>query len=346
MELGERKLKILSIITSQYIKNGEPVGSKVIADSLDFSLSSATIRNEMAELEELGFLEKPHTSAGRIPSAKGFRLYINELMDLKPISDTERRKIYGNLSVKADNPEYLINYATRLLAGMTNFAVISTNPSNENAKVRYIEFVKTGSQTAMIIIMTSNGGVLNKTFRCDYNITPDILRIFHKVFNARFSGILLKDINADLIRKISIMLGDVSVILAPALRALVYTVKEALKTDVNLEGQTNLFFVPGFEINSAKRTIDFLNKKENFLKLINPNKNGVNVLIGLESEQPELIDSSIVLAKYNVKNKYAGVIGIVGPIRMDYAKIITKIDYLASAVGDILNDIMEINSED
>ena len=342
MDISERKLKILAAIVETYVKTGEPVGSKALCEALDCSVSSATIRNEMADLAEMGLLEQPHTSAGRIPSHAGYRLYIDKLMEQKPISEEEQRFIDGSLSASADDPEHLLEDASQILAELTRYAAVSTTPSDGEATVRHLQFVQTGRRTAMVVLLTSSGMLKNKIFRCDYDLSPDILRVFHKLLNEKIAGIPVASITPAYIQTLAASLGDMAMLLPSALIAVLEAAREVRETDVRLEGQYNLLFLPEFGMDNARRLMEFLNRREQLLHFLEGASNGTKVFVGPESERPELYDSSIVVTRYSMGGKTAGAIGIIGPTRMDYAKMIPKLEYLASAVGRLLNEIMDM----
>lgn len=341
MELGERKLKILAAIVDAYVRTGEPVGSKALCEALDFSVSSATIRNEMAELVELGLLEQPHTSAGRVPSHLGYRLYINRLMNRQSISEEEQRFIDGNLSASADDPEHLLEEASQVLADMTKYAAVTTTPSDEEATVRHLQFVQTGRRSAMVVLMTSSGIIKNRLFRCDYDLTPEVLRVFHRMLNEKLTGLPVASITPAFIQTMAVSMGELTMLMPSVLMAVLEAARESLEADVCMDGQTNLLFLPEFEADSARRILEFLNRRDAIVRLLNSQESGIQVLVGRESEQPELIDSSIVVARYTLGGKDAGAIGIVGPTRMNYAKIMAKLEYLASSVGQLLNEILD-----
>ena len=208
MELGARKLKILQAVIEAYIQTGEPVGSKALCELLDVSVSSATIRNEMASLSELGLLEQPHTSAGRIPTQFGYRLYINELMKPKPLSDEEMRYIDGYLSEYADDPDLLLEKAAEMLAEMTKYAAISTTPTNRDATIQRIQLVQTGPHTAMLVLTTSTGTVKSKLFRTNYLLNSDILRMFSNVLNEKMGSVHLLNVTPDFIKSTAFSIED------------------------------------------------------------------------------------------------------------------------------------------
>ena len=257
MELGARKLKILQAVIEAYIQTGEPVGSKALCELLDVSVSSATIRNEMASLSELGLLEQPHTSAGRIPTQFGYRLYINELMKPKPLSDEEMRYIDGYLSEYADDPDLLLEKAAEMLAEMTKYAAISTTPTNRDATIQRIQLVQTGPHTAMLVLTTSTGAVKSKLFRTNYLLNSDILRMFSNVLNEKMGSVHLLNVTPDFIKSTAFSIGELSLMMAPVFVALGQACREVLKTNVLLEGRTNLLYLPEYEVDSVKRLLQF-----------------------------------------------------------------------------------------
>lgn len=341
MELDARKLKILQAVIEAYIHTGEPVGSKALCELLDVSVSSATIRNEMASLSELGLLEQPHTSAGRIPSQLGYRLYINELMRPKPLSEEEMRYIDGYLSEYADDPDLLLEKAAEMLAGMTKYAAVSTTPTNRDATIKQIQLLQTGPHTAMLVLTTSTGAVKSKLFRADYLLNSDILRMFTRVLNEKMGDVHLLNVTPDFIKSTAFSIGELSLMMAPAFVALGQACREILKTNVLLEGQTNLLYLSEYEVDSVKRLLHFLERRSELAKLIGAQKEKVGVFIGGESNHPEMIDTSVVLARYSMGKSARGTLGVIGPTRMDYPKIVSNLQYLAQSVGGMLSEIMD-----
>ena len=342
MKPEERKLKILEAIIEIHVKTGEPVGSKILCDYLDFSVSSATIRNDMADLCELGLLEQLHTSSGRVPSNKGYRLYINKLMNKEDLSDNEKGLILSNLSTCRDDPEKLLSRASELLSEITNFAAISTTPPAFSDTVRKIEFVKVGKRSAMLIFMTSSGIVKNKLFRCDYDLTPELLKVFTSIINEKFAGINISSITPAFIQSIAVTFGEMTLLMPAVLNAILEAAEESMNINVRMEGQMNLLFLPEFDTADAKGIVGFLNRQKELVDLLFDNKNNsTNVLIGPEINKPELLGTSIIISPYNLFNKASGAIAIIGPIRMNYSKVITSLEYLSSSVGNILSEILD-----
>ncbi len=343
MDLAGRKAKILNAIVEIYVKTGEPVSSKAVCNALDISVSPATVRNDMSHLVDMGLLEQPHTSAGRIPSHLGYREYINNLkhQELSPISCYDRDFINSNLS-SAFDPEHLLEEASQVLADLTKFVAISTAPPGNNSIIRKIDFVQTGRHSVMMVIITSTGLIKNKLFRSDYEITSDILKIFYCIINEKFVGVPVSSITPEFIESSTTTLGELLPLLSPAFEALLETSREILGASINLDGQNNLLFLPNFDINGVRKIMDFLDRRDEIIKLILQNKSQkINVLIGLESERPELSDSSIIISRYTLRGKESGAIAIIGPTRMDYKKAITNLEYLTKTVGKLLSDILD-----
>lgn len=340
MELSSRQQKILAAVVEHYISTGEPAGSKMLCDSLDFTVSPATVRNEMSELAERGLLLQPHTSAGRIPSQKGYRVYVDRLMKRRPLSPEERRTIDSLLLSNAYDPQKLLEGVSRLLAGMTRFAAASTFPGGQGAAVRAVQFVQTSRRTAMAILITSAGTMKTRVFRCDYDVTPDILRVFFRTVNERLAGRPVEEITPALIQSLAASLGEMAILMSSALMAVLDAAQEALETDVCLNGQMNLLFCPEFEGSGARRVIDFLSREEELTRLI-LQSTGTKVLIGRETKRSELAESSVVACRYAISGRDAGAIAVIGPTRMNYAKLVSGMEYLADAVGRMLTELLD-----
>ena len=342
--LGERKLKILAAIIDIYVKTGEPVSSKALCNLPDFSFSSATIRNEMAELTELGYLEQPHTSAGRIPSHLGYRLYINQLMDKKNISTKSKKIIDNSLVEHCDNPENLLNEAANLLASLTNMAVIQAALFSKLDTIKELQFVQTGSHTGLVLLITSSGVVKNRFFRCNYTLSEEVLEECTKIFNSEFINIPLVNINENFIKKVADKYSEILSLINPILTSIFLAIKDIIKLDVKLEGQSNLLLFPDFDFNSIINISNFLNKGNNITNFITSlPDNNTKVVIGKETPFEQLSDSSIVITNYTVGGKTRGIIGTIGPVRMDYSDTIANLEYIASSISEILSGLLSFD---
>ena len=341
MELSERKKKILQAVVELYISTGEPVGSKALCDTLDFTVSSATVRNEMSDLAELGLLDQPHTSAGRIPSQRGYRVYIDQLMRRRSLTPQEKRVIDSLLMANSYDPEHLLNSVSRILAEMTRFAAVSTTPNGSEADIRAVQFVQTSRHTAMVILMTSAGTMKSRVFHCDFDLTPDILRVFFRVLNEKLVGMPVSGITPAFIQSMAASLGEMSLLMPSALMAVLDVARESMQVSLCMDGEMNLLFQPEMEPGNLRRVMDFLSRRQELSQLLFEPAGATRVLVGRETRRPELNDSSVVVSKYTVGGRDAGAIAIIGPTRMDYAKIISSLEYLSGSVGRMLTELMD-----
>ena len=340
MELSERKLKILAAIVNAYIQTGEPVGSKLLA--LDLGVSSATVRNEMADLVEMGFLEQPHTSAGRVPSQEGYRVFVDRLMGKSPLTAAEKRYFDSILLARVYDPQTLMNDVSRLLADWTRMAAVATTPSGGGADVRAVQFVQTSRRTAMIILISSAGTMKNRVFRCDFDITPQMMQVFFRVVNERVARKPVSSITPAFIQSLAASLGEIAMLMSSALMALLEVAQDSMEAKVFLNGQMNLLRYPEFENGGARRVMDFLERPHDFSRLMVQcgNSQCSRIILGRESKQPELTESGLVFSNYLVNGSTAGMIGVIGPMRMDYSKLVAGVDYLAAAAGKLLTELM------
>ena len=343
MELSLRKQKILAAVVEIYIAGGEPVGSKSVCDALDFNVSSATVRNELSELNELGLLEQPHTSAGRVPTQRGYRLYIDTLMRRQPISGEEKRVLDSMILPSAYDPEKLLDGVAKVLASMTKFAAVSTTPSSEGADIRAVQLVQTSRRTAMVILMTSAGTMKSRVFHCDFDLSPEILRIFFRMLNEKLVGLPVASVTPGYIQSLAASLGDMAMMMSSALMAVADVAQDSMHSDICLDGQVNLLFYPEIGQTGVKRILDFLARPMELSRLLAQQEGNIRVLIGQESKRPELSDSSVVVSKYAVGGHDAGAIAIIGPMRMNYSRVISNIEYLSGSVGRMLTELLDMD---
>jgi len=340
VDLNERKQKILAAIVEQYIETGEPVGSKGLLEKLGLALSSATIRNEMQELSAMGFLEQPHTSAGRIPSHTGYRYYVDNLMSKFELNPSQRRRIDADISTGEGDPERLLEKAGEVLADLTNCAAVSTMPKGESVSIKRIEIVPIGTRTAMIVLLTSGGVIRSRVCRLDYELNNSMLEIFYNVTSATLVGRPVCEVNAVMLQTLAASLGIEALAMLPLLATVADLSKDAEETEIMLEGQSNLLNHREFSSN-AYELMEFLNKAEPMNHLIAASKNELDVLIGKENLFRQLEKSSIILARYSIGEKEGGIIGLIGPTRIDYSRLIPSVKYLTNLVGRLLTQALE-----
>lgn len=341
MEPTQRKMKILEAVVESYIRSGEPVGSKFLCDMLDFNVSSATVRNDMAELASLGLLEQTHTSSGRIPTELGYRIYVDKLMKNVPLTKYEQAQIDDKLYFCADAPEHLLEGSAELLSKMTGFAAIAAAPPGDRAVIRRIRFVQTGGCTAMVILITSTGTVKTRLFRCEFVITPELLDLFEKTINENCCGQPVTGITPAFMQRSAVSLGEMSIMMSNVLLAVHDAATEAAATSVSIKGQSNLFTMPELASADGKRVMELLSHSGQLAKLLSAVSNKASVLIGSEINHAALANLSVVAAHYTANPDCSGALALIGPVRMDYPKTIALIEHVASTVGTLLNDLIE-----
>jgi len=334
MDISERKKKILAAVVDEYIKTAEPVGSKLIAEKSGLSVSSATVRNELAELVSMGYLEQPHTSAGRVPTAQAYRLYVNELMEKQKLSAEETDYINRKLNLKMEKLDKMLDDVGRLATEATNYPALSL-AAKKAATVKRFDLIYIDANTFIIVAMLSDNSVKNKLMQLPFSVEEKMVQKLSTVINTTFVGITEEDFTPSLIssaeRALDDNLGLTNAISAFTIEMLNQT-KQALGA---LSGESKLLQIPEFRNPSkAGAVMDYLSVSENLADLPSLDfGDDIKVIIGPENVAEELRDSSIILAKYNAGDGMQGIIGVVGPTRMDYAKIAAKLSYIADGIS-------------
>ncbi len=338
-DLSERKQKILSAIVEQYIATGEPVGSKALAGHPELSVSSATVRNEMAELASMGYLDQPHTSAGRVPTEKAYRYYIDNLMERREPDEEDKRLMDATLKNRWVDPETVLEQAGELLAEMTNCAAVSTTPADEQASISRVELVPMGSRKAMLVLLTSTGVLKSRLCRTETALTPAMVESFYQIVGSAFLSVPVCEISMATIQTLAASLGENALAMTPLLITLAELARDASQSDVILEGETNLLNHRELDMDAAQ-LLGFLQKSHPIASVALP-KDGLRVLIGRENPYKELENSSFVVARYNIGENVGGSLGIIGPIRMNYERIISNLEYITVLVGKFLSEALE-----
>lgn len=331
MELTLRRKRILASVVTGYIQHGEPVGSKAIAEEI--GVSSATVRNEMASLTELGLLEQPHTSAGRVPSQRGYREYVDRLMQVPELTPAQRRGIDARLAPGQYDPEQLLLRAVQLAAGISRCIAAVTTPGGPGSRIKAVQLVQTSRRTAMLLVMSSAGTMKSRVFRCDYDLTNDILRVFFRVFNERVTGKMVSEITPAFLQSLGASLGELYAMIGAPLRALLEAADDTARTDTLLSGQMNLLLYQELGAAEARRVLNFLERRQELSGLLAQKSGRVTVLIGQECGWPELEGVSLLTARYHVDGQDAGAIATVGPVRMDYPGVTAVLSYLAEQIS-------------
>lgn len=342
MVLSERKQKILCAVVESYIALGEPIGSKALLSETGMNVSSATVRNELADLVNKGYLEQPHTSAGRIPSHKGYRYYIDNLLEAESVGDRTKNYIDRAIFSGADAPEKILIKTAQVLSELSDMAAVTTTPSGENARVHKIRFVVTGRHTGMAVLITSNGMVKNRLFRCDFVLTPELIAMFDKVLNKSFVGLPLREINQAYLQTIAATFGELSLFMTDVFIAILDAAHQAMQSAITVSGATNLLFLPGYDLFSARNVLKFLSDNDSLATLLDENSKGTRVYLGAESGHRELIDSCVITTTYEIGSVAAGTVALVGPIRANYKKLIPQLEYASKCASDLIGELLEV----
>ncbi len=333
MELDDRKLKILKAIIRNYLETGEPVGSRTISKDTDLKLSSATIRNEMSDLEEMGYILQPHTSAGRIPSDKGYRLYVDDLMEQKMSELNEKEKdledMKGFLVEKVEKVEELLQNTAKLLANNTNYATMISSPRLSNSrKLKFVQLSMLEEDKLLCVVVLEGNIIRNRIISLKEEIDNEILLKLNILFNSSLNGLTLEEMNIGIISK---MTGQ-AIEQMELVRDIIDAIGLALAGDEELKiytsGATNIFKYPELSDNTrAQEIISTFEEKKMLTDLVidtmeHSEGNGIQVYIGNETPVQTMKDCSVVTATYEIEEGVQGTIGIIGPKRMDYEKVV------------------------
>ena len=338
--LDERKMKILQAIIRNYLETGEPVGSRTISKYTDLNLSSATIRNEMADLEELGYIVQPHTSAGRIPSDKGYRLYVDQMMEEK---EREVEELKGILLEKEDKMDHLLKQVAKVLAQNTNYATMISAPQIHRNKVKFIQLSRVDTHQLLAVIVIEGNVIKNNILNVEEVLDDETLLKLNILLNTHLNGLSLEEINLSMITAMKQQAGIHSSIVGNVIDA----VADAIKADEDLEiytsGANNIFKYPELADNQkASELINTFEEKQLLNELVvdrlaDENNTGIQIYIGDETPVKTMKDCSIVTATYELEEGMKGTIGIIGPKRMHYDKVVGTLKTLMHQLDDLYN---------
>lgn len=336
MDLSERKKQILKAIIGDYIRTAEPIGSKSLAGRPELSYSSATIRNEMSELEELGFLEKPHTSAGRIPSPLGYRLYVDELMGAEDAAGDDDSLDHNIMQLKVKELDRLIQEAGRLISSLTDYASVAVTPHLNRTLLKHFELISVDRSTFVIVVVTDTGVVKNKMVHTATEVSKDEAELLTYVLNQTLTGIPLEQVTAerfDIVRRAA----GLTALLAPVAEYIAELIDELGSQKVFLEGANKLLRFPEYhDTKRAQALLDYIDDDRRHLLPIHTDTEGVQIFIGPENGANPLSDASMIYAKYDIGDIGQGMIGIVGPTRMDYKHLSARLSRFAKGLNKLI----------
>lgn len=340
MELDERKIKILNSIIQTYLITGEPVGSRTISKYTDLNLSSATIRNEMSDLEDLGYIVQPHTSAGRIPSDKGYRFYVDNLMKEKIAEVDEMKDV---LIEKADKLDHLLKHVAKLLATNTNYATMISAPQYKRNKLKFIQLSRVEDNQLLVVVMLEGNVIKNRLIEVDERVSEDEVAKLNILINTFLQGLNLQEINMELIQRMKVQAEGYGQIIGHIIDAIAVVIQEEDDLEIYTSGTTNLLKYPELgDREKASELLYTMEEKKALSELIvdqedsgEENKNPIQIYIGSESPVSTMKDCSIVTATYELEEGVQGTIGIIGPKRMDYKTVVGNLQTMMNQLDDI-----------
>ena len=333
VELTQRQRKILRAIVESYIQTAEPVGSKAIAAMPDMDCSSATIRNEMAALTEMGLLEQPHTSAGRIPSPAGYRLYVDELMQDYRLSIDETQALKENMEDRLQQVDQLLAQMGKMVSQMTNLPAYAMSTPQTGITVKRFDLILAETHSFILVVMTSNDAVKNKLVRLPVSITEQDLRLLSAVLNATLTGLTVEQITGDVLSRIQRSAGDAAVLVPVIVDYTTQILKEEQRSEVYLTGQVRLLEQPEYrDVDKAQQVLSSLDE-EVISNLPALKDEPMQILVGPENVAKELKDTSVVMTRFDIGDGMQGMIGVVGPTRMDYAKVTARLSYFVEGLA-------------
>ena len=336
MDLNERKLKILQAIIGDFIATAEPVGSRSLSKKYNLGVSPATIRNEMSDLEEMGLLTHPHTSAGRVPSEKAYRLYVNSLMEKREISqeikDTIAKELYENIN----ELDRTIEHAAKVLSEITNLTSFAITPNQDQDTLKWINLLPVDQNTVVLMIVAESGKISNTALKVRHDYSEESLSILSKSMTYSYRGKTLSEaLTMDIIQTFETDITALGGLADDVMPNFIKTLEDMLNVDLYMDGLTNIFSFPEYnDITKARSFMELLSNKKDLAQKISSRDDGIMITIGTENEDEGLSDCSLITATYHVDGKLVGKLGVIGPTRMKYEEITSIIEYLTDNISD------------
>jgi len=335
MDLTPRKQAILAAIVKYHIATGGPVGSKWLTTTLENAPSSATLRNEMSELSSMGFLTQPHTSAGRVPTNKGYEFYVSNLMQKDEITDREKAYINKCMEEAAADTENVHILAAKILSLVTGLPAFAAKSADEKAVIKKVQLSLLGGRLIMMVVITGDGRTKSKLIRSASLIEEDKLSALDSLVKTQVEGKNFKELSFAAMQNIYAAAGSNALALMPLMASLFDIINEMAQPQIDFSGETKIYSL--FSGQQAARLLMFLEKKDGFLSVVEGTNKETGVIFGNHTGFYELENATVVLSAYGAKDSAVGKIGVIGPTRMSYGHIVSVISYLAEKLGEILN---------
>lgn len=345
MSLNERKIQILQAIINDYIETAEPVGSRTIAKKYNLGISSATIRNEMSDLEEMGFILQPHASSGRIPSDLGYRLYVDHLMQKKELGSEEQRYLQSVIARNVGQIDYLLEETAKALSALTNYTTIISEPVSRRTRIKQIRLLPLDSTAVLLVIATEDNFIKNHVIQMGEAPEEEWIFDIGLCLNQVLQGYSLQDIDTSVINRLRTELYEYREMVPHILKAIESTMRSAEKVQVHMSGTKNILAFPEFsDIQKAKSLFQTLEEKDVLVTLLESGQsNDIQILIGSENSVQGMKDCSVITATYKMSDDTRGTIGIVGPTRMDYSQVVSVLHGMVSNMEKVLKNLADGN---
>ncbi len=345
MKLNERKIKILEAIITDYIATAEPVGSRTIARKYDLGISPATIRNEMSDLEEMGYIEQPHTSAGRIPSQSGYRMYVDNMMHKRMLTDDETEFLKNAISFNVNRVEYLMQQTAKALAMLTNYTTVVAEPKSSGVKIKHIQLVPVDKNTAAAVVVMENNAIKNHIIKAKKMPDADGLYRLSGKINSVLENYAVEEISPDKAQEVLKEFAEYSELILNVFKAVISAVRQEEDIHLYTSGVKNLLGFPEFsDVNKAKSIFQAFEEKDMLITLLGGGENTaadkIEIVIGGENKMEELKDCSIVRANYRYGRNSVGRIGIIGPTRMNYSQTVSVLDEIIRKLDTIIDAML------
>lgn len=344
MLLDKRKMLILAAVVDEFIKTGEPVGSNAVLSRLSMGVSSATVRNDMALLEREGFLEQPHTSAGRVPTHLGYRFYIENLMTPTPLSDNEKHLIDSLLDAdKLQTADAVLDNALNVMSDLTHLTVASKSNIPVFSIITRVEVIPAGRRLYALLIITSSGTIKNKICRFEFDLSYEQLEYFSRFIQDNLTGINVDRLTPAMLQNLAVALGTYMLSLSPLLHAVCELGEEIARNEVSLRGEERLLSTSGLK---SDEVVAMISHKNQLDTLLSRAFDGISVVFGKENESFAVTNSSMILSPYKLNGETAGSFGVIGPVRVDYARVIPHIEYISKSVTRLLASAIDADAQE
>ena len=331
-----RKRRILSAVVDLYIRTGEPVGSKTISQLPDIHVSAATVRNDMAVLEELGYLEQPHTSAGRVPTFNGYRMYIEEISAEGTLPQEERDRLDEMLGDESQLTEDLIlQSATTALSQITKCATVVSNFAPKYSVISKVDVIPTGKRMYVVLLITSDGKIKNRACRLQFDLTHEHMDFFKHFMEENLEGVSVSDLSEEKLEQMITAMGTYMITLSPLVQGICEMSKDLQQNELYMTGEQNLFSCDDLD---KAEVAKFMMHKQELSGLLDDSFQGIKVMFGEEGNDFVIGNSSMIVSKYQKGDHTAGSLGVIGPMRLNYAKVIPYIEYFTEKISHLISD--------